>query len=79
MDTDVIAAVAITVVRRDSAPLEADVTLYGALRTLLAGERTRLVVGIAVGLFGWQWIGYEKGISPLGVSQVITSTTKRPA
>src|SRR3954471_9914286 len=58
-------AVAIAVVRRDSTPLDADRKLFGALHTLLAGERTRLVGGITVGPYGWQWIYDEKGISPL--------------
>jgi hypothetical protein len=51
------ASVAIAVVRRDSAALDADRSLYRALRTLLAGERTRLVEGIVVSTYGWQAIG----------------------
>ena len=46
-------AVLVAIPRRDGSPLDADRRLQRALRTLMAGERTRLVDVIVVGDYEW--------------------------
>ena len=46
-------AAVIAVVRLDGIALAADRQLYRALRTLMAGERTRLLDAIMVGAYSW--------------------------
>jgi hypothetical protein len=50
-------AVVVAFSRRDGVALDADRELHRALRTLMAGERTRLVDALVVGPYGWASIG----------------------